>query len=392
VNGRTFEQDSDKIKKILVLTRNFPPLIGGMERLNLRMVNELSRHFDVYLIAPQGAGTYVAPSVSVAEIPGKSLFCFLTRSMLTAFHVARQWRPDVVLAGSGLMALAALLTACCTHAQSVSYVHGLDIVVRHPVYRTLWYPALRRLDGIIANSHATAQLAESIGIPAKRIRIIHPGVSLPEPDHAARQRFRTLYSLGDAPILLFVGRLSARKGLREFVSDVLPKIVVRHPDIQLVVIGGVPLNALHAESQTVESIQQAVAQVGLAQHLRFLGKVSDQELADAYAGADVHVFPIRNLPDDQEGFGMVAVEAAAHGLATVAYATGGVVDAVGEGVSGYLASPDDAHAFADLVCRVLEQKLPDDKIRAFAAQFEWQVFGEKIARYLSQFDSNAQTI
>jgi phosphatidylinositol alpha-1,6-mannosyltransferase len=79
---------------------------------------------------------------------------------------------------------------------------------------------------------------------------------------------------------------------------------------------------------------------------------------------------------------MVAVEAAAHGLPTVAYATGGVVDAVSEGASGYLIEPGNAPAFAAQVCHALEHKLPEASIRRFAAQFAWEKFGEKIRDFL----------
>jgi phosphatidylinositol alpha-1,6-mannosyltransferase len=79
---------------------------------------------------------------------------------------------------------------------------------------------------------------------------------------------------------------------------------------------------------------------------------------------------------------MVAVEAAAGGLATVAYATGGVVDAVGEGESGSLVAPGDADGFADAVCSLLKNPLPPDRIRRFAEAFAWPRFGEKLCRVL----------
>lgn len=105
----------------------------------------------------------------------------------------------------------------------------------------------------------------------------------------------------------------------------------------LVVIGEAPKNSLGAGIQTIESIQAQAEHFGVAEHIRFLGVITDKVLlATAYEAADVHVFPVRHIPDDPEGFGMVAIEAAAHGVATVAFATGGIVDAISEGVSGYL--------------------------------------------------------
>jgi phosphatidylinositol alpha-1,6-mannosyltransferase len=254
--------------------------------------------------------------------------------------------------------------------------------VPHVLYRALWFPALRRMEVVIANSHATAALAARIGVPASRIHIVHPGVELPVPDPGARARFRTRYGLGEAPVLLSVGRLSTRKGLREFVSEVMPALVACHPALQLVVIGDAPHDALRAQAQTPESIRAEARRLGLEGNLRFLGPRFGVELADAYAGADVHVFPIRHLPDDPEGFGMVAVEASAHGLPTVAYATGGVVDAVQEGVSGRLVPAGDAGAFTAAVLDLLERPFDGAATRAFAADFAWPAFGAKVTQVL----------
>jgi phosphatidylinositol alpha-1,6-mannosyltransferase len=370
------------VKKILIVSRNHPPLWGGMERLNLHLVKEIAARMKVRLIAPEGAADYAPPKVAVTPVPLHPLSRFLLAAGWQTLRTARAWRPDLILAGSGLMAPAALLAARTCGARAAAYVHGLDLAVPHPVYRSLWCPALRRLDTVIANSRATARLAESIGVAAERIGIVHPGVALAEPDPAARQRFRDRHGLGEAPVLLSVGRLTTRKGLREFVSEVLPRIVASHPEVRLVVIGDIAANALYAKAQTWESIVAAAEAAGVAGHLHFLGQRFGQELTDAYQGAEVHIFPVRQLPGDPEGFGMVAVEAAAAGLATVAYATGGVVDAVAEGESGRLAEPGNAGQFAEAVCALLRNPLPRERIRRFAEQFAWPRFGEKLCRAL----------
>ncbi|MDR2165288.1 MAG: glycosyltransferase family 4 protein [Zoogloeaceae bacterium] len=370
------------MKKVLIVSRNFPPLLGGMEQLNLHLAEEISRRCVTRLIAPEGAEKYIPDEIRLTRIPAKPLSRFLVKAAWCALREARAFRPDVILAGSGLMAPMVLAAARICDARAVAYAHGLDLTVPHPVYRAIWRPALRRLDAVIVNSRATSGLAEAIGIVPDRVTIIHPGVSLPEPDPDARLRFRRTHDLGDGPILLSVGRLAARKGLREFVAEVLPLVVARYPDLRLVVIGDAPSDALYAATQSVDSIIAAAQAAGVERCLRFLGRRFGTEFSDAYAGADLYVFPVRAIPNDPEGFGMVAVEAAAHGLPTVAYATGGVVDAVREGVSGYLAPAGDAQAFAGLVCRALEQTLPKTGIRRFAEQFAWPRFGEKIQAFL----------
>jgi phosphatidylinositol alpha-1,6-mannosyltransferase len=370
--------------RVLLLTRNFPPLWGGMERLNWHLAEELSRRFAVRVIAPKGAARHAPSGVAVHEVPLAPLSRFVLAGALAGWRQARAFRPDVVLAGSGLTAPLALLAARACGARTAAYVHGLDVVVPHPVYRALWLPALRRIDRVIANSAPTAQLARNAGVDAARIGIVHPGVTIPEPDPAARARFRQRWGLPEhAPVLLSVGRLTARKGLREFVQEVLPTIVRARPDVVLAIVGDAPAHALYAQPQTAQSILHAARAAGVADRIRLIGKLFGPELADAYFGADLHVFPVRDLPGDPEGFGMVAVEAAAHGLPTVAYATGGVVDAVAPGESGWLAPPGDAAGFAAATLRALDAPPGAERCRAFAQGFAWEAFGRGIERELS---------
>lgn len=354
-------------------------MCGGMERLNWHLADELAKNFEVRVIGPRGAATHAPHAVAVREAPLRPLHRFLLGAARLARREARAWQPHIILAGSGLTAPLALLAARACGACTVAYVHGLDLVVPHPVYRALWLPALRRMDRVIANSRATAALAQGIGIANERVRIVHPGVEMPQPDPQARARFRAAHGIAlDAPLLLSVGRLTARKGLREFVRDVLPLITAERPDVILAIVGDAPENALYAEAQTPQAIQAAAAAAGVGERLRFLGKISDQELADAYFAADVHVFPVRDLPDDPEGFGMVAVEAAAHGLPTVAFAAGGVADAVNDGVSGALIKAGDTEGFAQAVLSMLRMPLDRAAVAAFAADFLWPRFGAQI--------------
>ncbi|HEX7339334.1 MAG TPA: glycosyltransferase family 4 protein, partial [Rhodanobacteraceae bacterium] len=372
-------------------TRNLPPLVGGMERLNWHLAAELSKTAEVRVIGPAGGAALAPAGVSVREVPLRPLWKFLLCAWHTARREARRWRPDVVLAGSGLTAPLARAAARVCGARSAVYAHGLDIAVQHPVYRAIWLPAIRAMDVVIANSHATAGLCRGVGVADERLTIVHPGVDLPPTPvtgtmeaathgaDIAANNIRQHLGLDQCRILLSVGRLSTRKGLREFVTHSLPRVVATCPDVMLVVVGDAPAQALHATAQTPDSIRAAAAEVGVGDHLKFLGIITDYaKLGAIYRAADVHVFPVREIPGDPEGFGMVAVEAAAHGLPTVAFATGGVVDAVAEGQSGHLVKTGDYAAFAQAVTVTLaDEQTWAPRCEAFAARFAWSAFGEQ---------------
>lgn len=382
--------------RILLITRNLPPLVGGMERLNWHIAHELTGWAEVKAISPSGSALHAPDNVEVIEVPLNPLWRFLGASAFQAARTARQWRPDIVLAGSGLTAPAALLAARASKARAGVYLHGLDVAVRHPIYRALWHPAIRRMDCAIVNSSPTLELARAVGVSDDKMHIIHPGVQIPNTSQSASalQSFRQRHNLGSARILLSVGRLTTRKGLREFIEHALPTIVRSAPDTLLAIVGEAPTSALHARAQSRESIQAAADATGVSQHLRFIGVITDKtELACAYESASLHVFPVRQIPGDPEGFGMVAIEAAAHGVPTAAFATGGVVDAVVDRQSGRLVAPGDYAALAQAVLSILSDTQHTWQIncRAFSERFAWQALGQKMRRALVNDDLSPLT-
>lgn len=367
--------------RILIITRNLPPLVGGMERLNWHMADELSKYADVKVIAPSGSAALKPEQVTITEAPLKPLPLFLLVTLLKAIWLAIRWKPEVILAGSGLTAPIAWLVSKLCGARSAAYLHGFDITVQDRIYQRLWTPVFKRMDHIIVNSTPTKRLAFAAGVPERRITIVYPGVSLPEAPQPEEniKAFKELHGLTGKKILLSVGRLTTRKGLREFVEHALPTIVQAQPDTMLVVIGEAPKNSLGAGIQTVESIQAQAAKSGVAEHIKFLGVITDKTLlATAYEAADVHVFPVRHIPDDPEGFGMVAIEAAAHGLQTVAFATGGVVDAVRHGESGYLVGSNNYTELSSRVIELLNKPLNKKNTSNFAQSFAWIQLGSNV--------------
>ncbi len=124
-------------RRLLLITRNFPPLWGGMERLNWHIADELAREYAVTVVGPAGAAAHAPAGVSVIEAPLRPLWRFLLLATWRALRAARRSRPAVVLAGSGLTAPLAWLAARLSGARCGAYVHGLDLIVSHPVYRAL---------------------------------------------------------------------------------------------------------------------------------------------------------------------------------------------------------------------------------------------------------------
>jgi phosphatidylinositol alpha-1,6-mannosyltransferase len=371
----------------LLVTRNFPPLVGGMEKVNQHLLASLAELGPVALSGPEGATAHANAGALVAESPLKPLPRFLLGCAWRGWSLARLLKPTLVMAGSGLAAPIAWTLAWWTGARSAVYLHGLDIIAPSAAYQSLWLPFIRRFDIVFANSANTRRLAIEAGVPAGRISILHPGTGVPALDAAAGEAFRHERGFGRQPLLLSVGRLTRRKGLAEFVAGALPAIVAARPDTLLIVIGGEAADALHGASGNEQARIEATARAsGVGDSLRFLGRCDEATLFAAYQAADCHVFAVLDTPGDVEGFGMVALESAAHGLPTVAFAVGGIPDAVDTARSGALLSAGDYAGFAREVLRFLQPGAREgfaQASRAFAADLQWSRFGERLRARVS---------
>jgi phosphatidylinositol alpha-1,6-mannosyltransferase len=390
--SKLLEDDLHRQVRVLFLTRNLPPLRGGMERLNKHMVIELADTYSVKIIGPVGSLSQLPATVSVKELPIRPLWLFLWRMLVSSLRSAFKEKPSVVLAGSGLTAPFAVLAARLTGGCCVIYAHGLDLVVKHRLYRAVWLPFLRRGDLCIVNSNNTARLAESIGVPGERIAIIHPGVVMPDDTRRGNGAdFRMRHELIAKKLLLSVGRLTPRKGLLEFIQFAMPNIVKDNSNAVLVIVGDEAPDALKGSGIGITPrLRSCIQEHGLDKHVLIMGACAESELCAAYEAADVCIFPVRDIPGDIEGFGMVAVEAASHGLPTVAFDVGGISDAVSEGQSGHLIPGGDYDAFAAQVTRVLtlgKTLAVRESCRQFAAGFEWRYFGAKLRQQLAQLIS-----
>lgn len=383
-------------KRLLLVSRNFPPLTGGMERLNFHVFEELSKNFKVSLAGPEGCQAFISEKTSYKTFPATPLLLFLSRSIFTAVVLALRNRPQLILAGSGTSAISSTLAAKIVGAKTAVYLHGLDIIYPNPIYQSCFLPAIRRFDRILVNSSSTAKLAEAKGIKSDKIFVLNPGVTLPYSTTSVSDSIEFKNKLGIASkkqVLLSVGRLTERKGLPEFIKLCLKAVIADYPECILLIIGTEPHQAASKQSGTTDKIKQAIQQTGLENHVILLGQVSDQDLTEAYYASDLFIFPVLDLPGDVEGFGMVAIEAAAHGLPTVAFDVGGIIDAVAPGISGWLVKKNNYEDFRKIIMDYLkvnktEKKLTKSNCINYAKKFSWDNFGSKLNNYLQPLFMN----
>jgi len=166
---------------------------------------------------------------------------------------------------------------------------------------------------------------------------------------------------GDPIVILTVGRLHPRKGQLCIIEALQALPAADRARVEYWLAGG------NSKENYEPRLRQAVARADFV--VRFLGDVADDELTRLYARADIFAMTSIDHGDSVEGFGLVYLEAAAHGLPVVAHAVGGVPEAVADGVTGFLVPPADRPALTAAFARLIAD--PDLRRRCGAAGREW---------------------
>ena len=335
----TFPDPLARPLRVLILTWNFPPRQGGIEQVMWHLYHGLkARGHSVRVVTSAGAADSDSSDFLRARRAG--LLPFLATAWRAGGRIAREFQPDVVVAGSWLTAPAAWRWAPRRGRAWVVWAYGSDLVVLPWWTRGVIGALLRRAAFVLPISQMTRQLVLELGVRPERCPVIPPGVDV---DKFSRLWSRPLPELWPGRrVVLTAGRLVRRKGVLEYVRYVWPEVIRHCPDALLVIVGDDARGSLlHRGEPMRANIESAIRELNLSGHVAMLGAVSDEQLADYYRRAELFVLPCLNLPKDVEGFGIVFLEAALAGTPSLSTRVGGIPDAVVDGVTGVLIEPGD---------------------------------------------------
>lgn len=321
--------------RVLLLTPDFPPSPGGIQVVMHRLVQHAQRlEMRVVTRASPGAAEFDRREGLDVRRAGRadggpaSHLAMNARGLLEA----PRFRPGAVLSGHLAASPAARAIGTLARVPVIQYVHADELRMD----RRLVGLAMRS-DAVVAVSAFTERLALDAGANRARTHRILNGVDLPETPRTERP---------SRPTLVTVARLEDRYKGHDVLIRALPLVRERVPGAQWVVVGD---GSLRPE------LERQAAEAGVADAVRFLGTVTDEERDAALDGAHVFAMPSRLPPGGVggEGFGIVYLEAAAHGLPVVAGAVGGALDAVVDGETGLLVDPEGVGAVARAISDLL---------------------------------------
>jgi D-inositol-3-phosphate glycosyltransferase len=238
-------------------------------------------------------------------------------------------------------------------------------------------------DVVLANCSTEAeQLIEHYWADPSRIEVVPPGV-----DHAifspgSQAGARWALGIDDRPLLLFVGRIQPLKGVDVAVETLAN---LERTDARLWIIGGA--SGAGGEGE-VGRVRQLIAHHGLAERVSFFPAQPHHRLATYYRAADVCLVPSRS-----ESFGLVALEAAACGVPTVASAVGGLLTLVEHGHTGYLVEGRDPGDYAGWVDTILDDPVLARRLAVSAAArgrtYTWSASAARLRRLYADIGSRA---
>jgi phosphatidylinositol alpha-1,6-mannosyltransferase len=380
--------------EILVITWNYPPRRGGIENLVANLcVGLRKKHLVLVVTSHAQAVNSIERNTYRAPFPGLIFFA-LYALWRGAFLLVRNPSVRVVFGGSALTTPLVLVLARMFGRRAIIQTHGLDVIYRNFIYQQLCVRWLKFCDRVVANSSYTAALADSKGVARDRLSIIPPGVQ-PErftvpTDVVATKRH---WNLEGRKIILFVGRLAKRKGIEEFIENSLVEIVREIPKVCFVIVGDNPSESLAHRDDVVSEIKATITKSGLENHVHLLGPLSDDAAIKLYQACDLVVLPALDIKDDVEGFGIVALEAAAAGKPVVATRVGGIPDAVEDGKSGALIEPGDYEGLSEVIILLLKEHESRLSMGSYGRcrvgkEFSWRYI---VTRYEGVFDVATRT-
>jgi len=350
------------MKKTLIITLEFPPVVGGVG-VYVADFAAACRSEDIVVLAPK-----VGKALQ-DKLPKKAYTVIRKTMLFPRFFWPRWlrlfWEVKKIITDERITHIhvhhllpVGYVALLCKRFFGIEYTvfsHGTDV---HMAARNTWKrfwakKILLSASRVYANSeNLKSKITQEFPSLASRVAVLYP---CPNPDFLlppADTRInecREKYALEGKKILLSVSRLVDGKGL-EYLLTILPNILKEVPHLVWVVVG---------DGEKKSALMREVQKRGLQNSVRFVGSVPHNRLKVFYYVADVFALLTHPYRGKEEGLGLVFLEAAAAGLPVVAGRSGGVEEAVLDKKTGILI---DAHANLEGVVGAVSRFMTDKKI------------------------------
>lgn len=380
------------LPRLLIITNLYPtPWENLRGTFNFQQFNRLAEHLDIQVVVPvswkdrfkhrnslhnklaehplQDRVSYPLYWYMPGFLRGSYGWSMWASLQLQCRKLIADFKPDYLLSSWAYPeGVAGTRIARALGIPAFVKVHGSDINItaQHPDVKPQIRDWGQKVAGVASVSFDLKQKLEKLGVPEFKIHVIYNGIDHQRFHPSSREAARKMLRLDDAPFLLYVGDLKARKGCMDLLQAFL-KLENRHPDLKLYIAG---TGVMHA------ALQQHIEQTGVQDKVSLLGKVQHADLHHWYNAASLTCLPSYN-----EGVPNVLLESMACGTPVVATNVGGIPEVVNSNC-GLLTEPGDVDALAQALDDALEENWNQKRIHQHATGFSWE---ENTRKMLNMF-------
>ena len=358
----------------LIVTRSFPPELGGMQSLMWGLSRELSKNFMIKVFADyiEGHENFdEKASFTIERIGGIKLFRKYRKAQLIHEYI-KENKIDGIIADhwkSLELIKSSKKKYCLIHSKEINHPKGSGQNKRI-------VGVLNNVEKVIANSQFTKNLAIELGVNENKVIVINPGVDpVEELNKKTLDKVESILKV-KSPRLITVSRFDKRKN-HEKIIMALRNLKQVYPDIVYICIG-------YGEEE--ENIKKLVKELDLETQVMFFKDISSDLKNALVAKSNIFVMPSIIHKKSVEGFGIAYVEAAQYSVPSIGGKDGGAADAIDHEKTGIICDGNNLNDIYSSINSMLENKKYLDygkNAKEFVKKFQWSKIIEEYKKILN---------
>ena len=326
----------------LIVTRSFPPEVGGMQNLMWGLTNQISKNYMIKVFADyqdNHKNFDEQVSFSIERVGGIKLLRKYRKAQLVNEFIKENKIEGVI--SDHWKSLELIKTnrkkICLIHSKEINHEKRSNLNKRV-------LNVLNNVEVVVANSKYTKNLAIQCGVDENRVIVINPGVDpIQELNKKSLDKVENLLK-HKSPRLITVSRFDKRKN-HEKVIMALRNLKQIYPSIVYICIGS---------GDEEENIKKIVEELDLSEQVMFFKNISNQLKNSLLAKSNIFVMPSIIYKKSVEGFGIAYIEAAQYGIPSLGGVDGGASDAIDHEKTGLICDGNNLDAIYSSITSMLE--------------------------------------
>jgi len=358
----------------LIVTKAFPPEIGGMQNLMWGLTKEMSKNFMIKVFADYQENHKEfddKENFSIERVGGIKFLRKIRKAQLVNEYL-KENKVQGIIADHWKS-----LELIQTNKKKYCLIHGKEINhLRGSLLNKRANKVLNNVEMVIANSEYTKNLAINNGVNKDKLIVINPGVNpVKKLNKKSLEKVESLLKI-KTPRLITVSRFDKRKNHQKIIMS-LRNLKQQYPDIVYICIG-------YGDEE--ENLKKLVQELDLGSQVMFFKNISDELKNSLIAKSNIFVMPSIIHKTSVEGFGIAYVEAAQYGIPSLGGKDGGASDAIDHEKTGLICDGNNLDDIYSSLSSMIENKkyLEFGKnAKDYVSKFEWQKILEEYKQILN---------